>query len=199
MSLEVRGYSVLAASSSESFNTALTSLLPESGFSPVHMAGSISTAQQLLSQRDFDFVIVNCPLTDDPGICFAIDACRTKGTVVLLLVKSEIHMGVYDKVMPHGVFTLPKPTSRQALAQALGWMASARERLRGIEKKSLSIEEKMEEIRLVNRAKWLLISELKMDEPHAHRYIEKQAMDFCITKRQVAENIIGTYSPPQTG
>ena len=38
------------------------------------------------------------------------------------------------------------------------------------------------------------ISELKMDEPEAHRYIEKQAMDQCISKRQVAQNIIKTYS-----
>ena len=194
MSLEVRGYSVLVASASESFNSALTPLLPESVFSPVHIVSSISAAQRRLAERSFDFVIVNSPLPDDPGIRFSIDACTAKGTIVLLLVKSEIHMGVYDKVVAHGVFTLPKPTSRQTLAQALGWMSSARERLRRIEKKSLSIEEKMEEIRLVNRAKWLLISELKMDEPHAHRYIEKQAMDFCITKRQVAENIISTYS-----
>ena len=77
---------------------------------------------------------------------------------------------------------------------ALSWMSSARERLRKFEKKTLSIEEKMEEIRLVNRAKWLLISELKMDEPDAHRYIEKQAMDRCVTRREVAEEIIKTYS-----
>ena len=62
-----------------------------------------------------------------------------------------------------------------------------------MEKKTLSVEEKMEEIRIVNRAKWLLISELKMDEPQAHRYIEKQAMDRCISKKEVAEEIIRTY------
>lgn len=51
----------------------------------------------------------------------------------------------------------------------------------------------MEEIRIVNRAKWLLISEIKMDEQNAHRYIEKQAMDRCISKRKIAEEIIKTY------
>ena len=66
--------------------------------------------------------------------------------------------------------------------------------MRKSEKKALSIEEKMEEIRIVNRAKWLLISELKMDEQGAHRYIEKQAMDRCILKRIVAEEIIKTYA-----
>lgn len=52
----------------------------------------------------------------------------------------------------------------------------------------------MEEIRIVNRAKWILISEIKMDEADAHRYIEKQAMDRCVSKREVAESIIKTYS-----
>ena len=52
----------------------------------------------------------------------------------------------------------------------------------------------MVEIRIVNKAKWLLISELKMSEADAHRYIEKQAMDQCITKRSIAEDIIKTYS-----
>ena len=66
--------------------------------------------------------------------------------------------------------------------------------MRKLEKKTLSIEEKMEEIRIVNRAKWLLISELKMDEQGAHRYIEKQAMDRCVSKKVVAEEIIKTYS-----
>ena len=80
------------------------------------------------------------------------------------------------------------------LLTALGWMASTRERLKKSEKKTLSIEEKMEEIRLVNRAKWLLIGEIKMDEQKAHRYIEKLAMDRCVSKREIAEEIIKTYT-----
>ncbi|MBQ8385045.1 MAG: ANTAR domain-containing protein [Spirochaetaceae bacterium] len=49
-------------------------------------------------------------------------------------------------------------------------------------------------MRLVNKAKWLLISELKMSEPDAHRYVEKQAMDRCVSRRFIAEEIIKTYS-----
>ncbi len=194
MSLEQRSYSVLVASAMDNFNSALSPLLSEVSCAPVHMVSSVSAARRMLAERSFDFVIVNSPLPDDPGVRFAIDACTARGTVVLLLMKTESYISVYDKVVVHGVFTLPRPVSRQSLLMALGWMTSARERLRRIEKKNLSIEEKMEEIRLVNRAKWLLISELKMDEPQAHRYIEKQAMDLCVSKRQVAEEIIHTYS-----
>lgn len=47
--------------------------------------------------------------------------------------------------------------------------------------------------RLVNREKWLLIECLSMAEAVAHHYIEKQAMDLRISRREVAENIIKTY------
>lgn len=194
MSLKEQVYSVLIVSASENFNTALEKLLPESQYDPVHTVSSISAAKRAFAEKAYDFILINSPLPDDIGTRFAIDVCNSKGTVVLLMIRAELHEETYNKVAEHGVFTLPKPTSKPTISTALSWMASARERLRKSEKKTLSIEEKMEEIRIVNRAKWLLISEIKMDEAGAHRYIEKQAMDRCISKREVAESIIKTYS-----
>ena len=194
MSLKERIYSVLVVSAAEKLNTALVSLLPEARYSPVRVVSNISAAKRIWGERSFDYVIVNSPLPDDVGTRFAIDVGNSSGAVVLLLARAEIHDDIREKVCEYGVFTLPKPVNRGVLSLALDWMASARERLRRLEKKSLSVEEKMEEIRLVNRAKWILISELKMDEGQAHRYIEKQAMDRCIPRRTVAEEIIRTYS-----
>lgn len=194
MSLKERIYSVLVVSAAENFNSALTTLLPESKFHPVHIVSNVSEAKRIVAERTFDFVLINSPLPDDNGTHFAVDACQSKGTVVLLFVRNDIYAQIYDRVAEYGVFVLPKPTTKPTMVQAMDWMASARERLRKFEKKTLSIEEKMEEIRLVNRAKWLLIDELKMSEPDAHRYIEKQAMDRCVSRREVAEEIIRTYS-----
>ena len=194
MGLKERVYSVLIVSASKSLNEALLSLLPESKYEPVKLVSSVSLAKQLLTDRSFDFVIVNSPLPDDTGVRFAIDTSRSREAVVLLLVRSELHEEVYDRVVEHGVFTLPKPTSKPMISTVLGWMSSARERLRESEKKTLSIEEKIGEIRLVNRAKWLLIHHLQMTEPEAHRLIEKQAMNRCVSKRTVAQEIVDRYA-----
>ena len=51
----------------------------------------------------------------------------------------------------------------------------------------------MADIRTVNRAKWLLIENLGMTEKDAHYYIEKQAMDTRMSRREVAVGIIRTY------
>lgn len=193
MSLRERVYSILLVSASTSFSTAFSSLLPDLRYNPVHTVSSVSEAKRTITESDFDFVIINSPLPDDDGTRFAIDTCTKKQAAVLLLVKSDIHNSIHDKVAKHGVFTLPKPTPKPTMIQALYWMESTRERLRQFEKKSLSLDEKMAEIRLVNKAKWLLISELKMNEPDAHKYIERQAMNQCVSKKVVAEDIIKTY------
>lgn len=194
MSLKERIYSVLIVSAAESLNDSLSALLPASKYSPTHFVSNISAAKRMLSERAFDFVIVNSPLPDSMGTRFAIDIGNSKETIVLMIVRAELCAEIYDKVAEHGVFVLSKPTSKPIIATALSWLPSAREKLRKIEEKTISIEEKIKEIRIVNRAKWLLISELKYDEPEAHRYIEKQAMNRCVSKKVIAEEIIKEYS-----
>ena len=88
---------------------------------------------------------------------------------------------------------MSKPTSPQIVSQSLDLLCATRERLRRMEEKTASIEEKMEEIRLVNRAKWLLVEQLKMAEPDAHRFIQKSAMDRGLSRKAVAESIIQLY------
>ena len=194
MSLKERIYSILIVSATDSFTSAFADLLSEARYSPINTVTSVSVAKRVLAEKTYDFVIINAPLPDDAGTRFAIDTCTTKQTAVLLLVKNDIHAGIHDKVAEYGVFTLPKPISKTTMTHALNWLESARERLRQFEKKTISIEDKMAEIRLVNKAKWLLISELHMSEPDAHRYVEKQAMDRCVSRRCIAEEIIKTYT-----
>lgn len=194
MSLTERVYSILIVSDANSFNFSLKSLLPEFRYSPVHFAESISEAKRDLLDRSYDFVLIHSPLPDGDGTRLAIDLSVAQKSIPLVFVQSECYTAIYGKVAEHGVFVLPRPTSKSTVTQALDWMVACRERLRKHEKKTLSMEEKMAEIRLLNRAKWLLIDKLKMSEPEAHRYIEKQAMDRCISRREMAETIIKTYS-----
>lgn len=194
MSLKEKVYSVLIVSAAEKFNTSLFALLPETKYAPTHIVSNISAAKRALAERAFDFVLINSPLPDDIGTRFAIDTSAHRETIVLFMVRAELYDEIYDKVAEHGVFVLSKPTSKPIMTTALGWLSSARERIRAQETKAHSLEDKMAEIKIVNRAKLLLISELHMDESQAHRYIEKQAMDRCVTRKIVAEEIIKLYS-----
>ena len=192
MELE-RRYSVLAVSASLKFVETLRTLLPEGRYGPVTVLHDAAAARRALAEKSYDLVLINTPLPDEFGTRLALDACESSSAGVLLLVKAEHCPDIEAQVSAHGVLTLAKPTSAQLFAQTLRLLCITRERLRGMEKKAVTLQEKMEEIRLVNRAKWLLIEELKMTEQEAHRYIEKRAMDRCVTRRAVAEQILSTY------
>ena len=185
--------SVLIVSSAERLNATMLSSLPESRYQPITAVPDASAASRMLLERPFDLVIVNTPLPDQFGTRFALDVCEKTAAGVLLLVKAEHYADIDARVSPYGVLTLSKPTSAGLFSQSLQLLAATHARLRRMEQKTASMEEKMEEIRMVNRAKWLLIEQLKLTEQQAHRYIEKQAMDRCITRRAVAEQILATY------
>lgn len=193
MSLQEQVYSVLIVSASSVFNSSLTPLFPESQFEKVRIETNINAAKRALAERAYDFVIINSPLPDDSGVQFAMEVSGLNTSVSLLMVSSDIYAVTYSKVTEHGVYVLPKPVHKVVVSQAIDWMIATRERLRKFQKKTMSIEEKMQEIRTVNRAKWILIEQLKMQENDAHRYIEKRAMDTCMSKYEVAQEIIRMY------
>lgn len=193
MEFAERRYSVLLVSSSPKFNESMPALLPESRFYPVAAVSDVSSARRRLLESKYDIVIINAPLSDDFGTRLALYICENSGAGVLLLVKAEHYPDINGRVSPFGVLALPKPTTSQAVSQSLQLLCGTRERLRRMEQKTASIEEKMEEIRIINRAKLLLMEQLKMTEKEAHRFIEKQAMDRCVTRITIAQSILSTY------
>ena len=185
-----RTYNVLVVSAAEKFNESLVPLLPGSMYYPVTIVKSVSAAKRRLLEQDFDLVLVNGPLPDDLGLHLAIDACDSSPAGVLLLVRRELYDEVCDQVSEWGVAVLPKPTNIQAVTQTLQILRATRERMRRMEEKQVTVEEKIREMRLVNQAKWALIDKRQMTEAEAHRYIEKLAMDSRRSKRDVARDIL---------
>ena len=59
------------------------------------------------------------------------------------------------------------------------------------------LEQKIQDIRTIDRAKCLLIQYSGMSEEQAHRYLEKQAMDRRMTRREVAEEVLRLHNVEQ--
>ena len=169
-------------------------ILPKDQFYPLTWVHSAGEAQRELVNKSVDIVVINAPLKDEMGTELAIELAQNNSCGVMMMVKNDVYEQVSYKVEEYGVLTLPRPCTAQQAFQTMKLLLATQQRLKALEQKTASLEEKMKEIRLVNRAKWLLIRELHMDEPQAHRYIEKQAMDRCVSKRTIAEEIVKTYS-----
>lgn len=188
-----RVYSVLIVSANDKFADAFRARLDPVLFPEVSVVSNEAAAKRAVLDKPFDLVIVNAPLTDAFGDGSAVDVCLRSQAVAALCVNDSVYDEVFAKVYSSGVFVLKKPLTTGTIDQAVDWLCTVRERLRKNQEKNVSLQEKMEEIRLVNRAKWLLIDKLKMTESDAHRFIEKQAMNLGITKREMAEKVIQSY------
>lgn len=185
-----RTYSVLSVAAAEKFHTSLRELLPNGRYDPVHAVYDASEARRRMLETAYDVILISAPLPDEFGARLAQHAAEHTGAGVLMMVKSEYYSDVSEQLTPCGVLTLQKPTSPQMMLQCMELLCATRERLRRMEQKSASIEDKMAEIRLVNRAKWALIEKRGLTEQEAHRFIEKAAMDRCVPKHVIAEEIL---------
>ncbi len=154
---------------------------------------SCGEARRMLSERDFDLVIVNAPLKDESGESISRHIAAKGMSQVILLVKSEFYEAVSAVCEADGVLTISKPVNRAILWASLKMASAAHNRLTRIQAENNRLRRKIEDIRIVDRAKYLLISNLNMREEDAHRYIEKQAMDARLARRAVAEKIIKAY------
>ena len=143
MLFQARTYSVLVVSASEKFNSSTTSLLSVTDYWPVTYADSVGLARRRLLECAYDIVLINAPLPDDFGMRLAIDICGSSQAGVLLFVKNELHDEIYSKVVEYGVMTISKPTSTQMVAQSLRLLCAVRERLRRMEERQLTVQEKI--------------------------------------------------------
>ena len=60
-------------------------------------------------------------------------------------------------------------------------------------KKTETLKSEVAELKIVDRAKFLLMDKLGLSEEEAHKHLEKQAMDLCIRKSDAAKRVIMTY------
>jgi response regulator NasT len=154
---------------------------------------SVDSAQKIMLSEDFDLVIVNAPLRDEPGENFSRRVASKAGSQVILLVKNDLFDSLSSVCEDDGVYTISKPVEKAVFLSALSLVKSAQNRMKRIQNENAQLKQKIEDIRVIDRAKCMLISIMKMSEQEAHRYIEKQAMDMRSAKRIIAEGILKLY------
>lgn len=193
--MKERFYSVLVVNSSPSLSPEIPRLFPETGFYPVKSVTSGVLARRTGLFRTFDIVLINAPLVDENGMTLALDMAKNTLSSVLLLSPPSLYGAVAEGVKGSGVYVLKKPFTLSLLETAVSFMCATSDRLVQLEERRMKTEEKMEEIKLVSRAKLIVMEDMHLGEEEAQQYILRQAMDRCISKREAAANIINTHRP----
>jgi response regulator NasT len=82
------------------------------------------------------------------------------------------------------------PFKRQVLSEAASFMLRIRTILDDKDRELARLRKNLSEIRIITSAKIYLMQTRQMTEEEAHYYLEKEAMDRSLSKREVAEEIL---------
>lgn len=150
-------------------------------------------ARRLVSNTDYDLIVINTALTDEFGHELSMYLSEHTSSGIVLICKSAIADELTERVMDYGVCVVAKPVNRTMFFQTIRLVTATRCRIMGYQRENVKLQVKIDEIKVIDRAKCVLMEYLKLTEPQAHRYIEKQAMDTRRTKREVAQDILLRY------
>ena len=120
-------------------------------------------------------------------------ACAPLDSGFLYIAGEKCTEAELEPLRALGVHIMRSPVGKAALWHDIGICACVPKRIAAMKNENSILVSRLAEEKIINRAKLVLMEYLKLSEPQAHRYIEKQAMDMRLTKREVAEGIIKTY------
>ena len=186
-------HSILIVSAAEQFDRFIRKSFPV--FSTVETARSAALARRSILEKYYDIVVINAPLPDENGESFAVDVTGICSASVLIVTPQDRFEGALERVTDHGIMVMPKPSPGGRIDKSVRFLLAVQNRFHRLEKRVMTLEEKMEEIRTVSKAKVLLVERLHMTEDEAHRYIGKQAMDQGISRKRAAERILEEENP----
>lgn len=181
-------HSILIVSAKEKFKDDIKRSL--NNYMTLELAASGALARRMSLERFYDLVIINIPLPDETGEELALDIAQSCDASVLLAVPGENYIDVLEHVTDQGILAVSKPVSSEILDKAVRYLMAIEDRIRKLQRKNEKLEEKLEETRLVSKAKLLLIEKKHMNEEEAHRFIGRNAMNLGLSRKRIAQKVI---------
>lgn len=187
--MEAESHSVLLVSRDSKIVSQISAFLVPPLFE-LTTTSDFNEARRMATERSFNIIIADSG--DGYDTDFAINIADSYSTI-LLLVPNEHFDEISYRVEGYGILTITKPFEPFYLYNMMKIAIAVQYKVQVLSSQTTKLKVKMEEIKLVNRAKMLLMSNMNMSEQEAHRYIEKEAMDRGMKRTAISEEIIKTY------
>lgn len=187
--MEAESHSVLLVSRDSKIISQISAFLVQPLFE-LTTTSDFNEARRLATERTFNIIIADSG--DGYDTDFAINVADSYSTI-LLLVPNEHFDEISYRVEGYGILTITKPFEPFYFYNMVKIAIAVQYKVQVLSSQTTKLKVKMEEIKQVNRAKMLLMSNMNMSEQEAHRYIEKEAMDRGMKRIAISEEIIKTY------
>ena len=168
----------------------LREMLEEEGFDVIGEAADGEQAVEMAVELNPDLVICDVKMPKMDGITAAAQiADKRIAPVVILTAFSQ--RDLIERARDAGAMAyLVKPFQKRDLLPAIEMATSRFAEIRALESEVTDLRERLEARKLIERAKGVLMTEHRMTEPEAFRWIQRAAMDNRTSMRAVAELVL---------
>lgn len=188
---------VLVAEDEALIRMDVVATLNESGYQVVGEAADGEEALRLADELVPDVVVMDIKMPKLDGISAAEKLAEKKIPVVLLTAFSQQDL-VARAVEAGALAYITKPFKPTDLLPAIQVALARNEEIVALEQEISDLSDRLETRKLMDRAKGLLMTKMKLSEPEAFRWIQKASMDRRLSMSQVAKAVIDQLGPKQT-
>jgi response regulator NasT len=163
--------------------------LQEAGYEVVGEGADGEEAIKLATELEPDLVVMDIKMPKLDGISAAEKIAELKIPVVLLTAFSQSDL-VARAAEAGAMAFVTKPFKPSDLLPAIQIALSRHEELVSLEAEITDLSDRLETRKLMDRAKGLLQSKMKLSEPESFRWIQKASMDRRLSMAQVAKAVL---------
>ena len=121
--------------------------------------------------------VINTPLIDESGIDLAEFITENTAAGCILIIKPENAEKTSERAEKSGVMVMLRPVNRGLLYHLVKTADIALRRSLKLYQEKQRLERRIEEIKIIDKAKFMLMEYKSMTEAEAHEYLEKYAMN----------------------
>ncbi len=184
---------IIVSKNTSTTKTIADILRDECGYAQIIPVSTGLDARTEISETDFELAVVCTPLDDEYGVELASDISHKGSTAVIILANSDKASDIQKKISSAGAFVLSRPLTKIMLVQAVNYVRVMRSEMIKLREANAELEKQLNETKIIDRAKCVLIQYLRITEEQAHKQIQKQAMDKRVKQIDVAKDILKTY------
>jgi response regulator NasT len=168
----------------------LKSMLVDLGFDEILECGDGAKAVEMALQSFPDMAILDVAMPGMDGITAAAEI-KKKLKIPIMLLTSACDSATVKRASTCGIAAfLTKPLRQQDLLPAIEIALQHVDEVEQLKEKIEDLHEFIENRKIIEKAKGVLMEKNHISEPEAYRIMQKDAMDKRKTLRQIADRIL---------
>jgi response regulator NasT len=153
-------------------------------------AETVQEARRAVEREKIALMVIFSPLKDEEEIPRLFDMADRRGIAAGYIVGREIYGETAYRLEGRNVFVVAYPLQMDQVLQIVSFLYQVQKRFWLVLSEQERLQRQVQDVQIVCRVKCLLVEKREMTEEAAHHFIEQEAMNTGLSKREAALKIL---------